>query len=686
MKINKKLGNKNVELKIEYMKKLSLLVVILLSFSRQAVFGQATYTVSNFTELETAINSAVVYAEVGSGQTATIILNAGGLITINSDLPEMNHTKGKIIIKKGDSDSDDEGLIAGTCDYGFRAWSNEIRSDIEIHGLIFDGFEQAISFKNFNNLKITNCDFMNCSVYALKIEYTNASVSYNAQVLDGQVIVSDNYFYDCETAIDIELDEFILSIEIAEEDYTGDEVFIENNVINDCKIGLFIRNHHSRVFAHYFIRDNQLVNSTNISGSTGVLFTNPRRDYVIMENTDVTRFEVGMQFSASGVSIEDGYLFGIDFIEEPNSASFSAGNTGNNILDCNTSYSLDGEFFEYNLVGLEIEGKIKVRKGFPSTIRDCEIMKSPSWSYDSELGYSYYFIPIDHRDFVLVSSYPKLPNNGIDPPILINAEILLTDININYLVTGLEEENLNYVIEFFEIDEDKSIIQFIGSQNITSALDFYGLVEFNDISITEGNKIGATLTSIGNVLEGEKIGTSELTAPMSIQDQITCEDCEKFSPTPGERYWMSAWVNVDETDPVKTYSDVSIQLMAFGEETAVVTGTPTGEIIDGWQRIVVDFTMPELTEYFRVRLNAHPTFNTYFDDIRIHPYNGSMKSYVYDGETFWLTSELDDNNYATFYEYDEEGGLVRIKKETSQGIVTIQETRSNTIKQDDETE
>jgi hypothetical protein len=39
-----------------------------------------------------------------------------------------------------------------------------------------------------------------------------------------------------------------------------------------------------------------------------------------------------------------------------------------------------------------------------------------------------------------------------------------------------------------------------------------------------------------------------------------------------------------------------------------------------------------------------------------------MKSFVYDPETFKLMSELDDNNYATFYEYDNEGGLVRIKR------------------------
>ena len=66
----------------------------------------------------------------------------------------------------------------------------------------------------------------------------------------------------------------------------------------------------------------------------------------------------------------------------------------------------------------------------------------------------------------------------------------------------------------------------------------------------------------------------------------------------------------------------------------------------------------------------------YFDDIRMQPFNANMKSYVYDPHTLKLSAELDENNYATFYEYDEEGQLVRVKKETSQGIKTINETRS----------
>jgi len=57
-----------------------------------------------------------------------------------------------------------------------------------------------------------------------------------------------------------------------------------------------------------------------------------------------------------------------------------------------------------------------------------------------------------------------------------------------------------------------------------------------------------------------------------------------------------------------------------------------------------------------------------------------MKSYVYDPISKKLVAELDERNYATFYEYDEEGKLIRVKKETEKGIKTIQENRNSIIK------
>ncbi|HTA61359.1 MAG TPA: hypothetical protein VK835_02840, partial [Bacteroidia bacterium] len=86
--------------------------------------------------------------------------------------------------------------------------------------------------------------------------------------------------------------------------------------------------------------------------------------------------------------------------------------------------------------------------------------------------------------------------------------------------------------------------------------------------------------------------------------------------------------------------------------------------------------------FMRLRLqNQNPITDVFFDDIRVFPFDGSMKSYVYDPTTLRLVAELDERNYATKYEYDEEGKLVRVKKETIKGIMTIKESRNALPKQ-----
>ena len=53
---------------------------------------------------------------------------------------------------------------------------------------------------------------------------------------------------------------------------------------------------------------------------------------------------------------------------------------------------------------------------------------------------------------------------------------------------------------------------------------------------------------------------------------------------------------------------------------------------------------------------------------------------MYDPISLKLTAVLDENNYATFYEYDQEGTLIRTKKETERGVVTISENRQSNQK------
>ena len=160
----------------------------------------------------------------------------------------------------------------------------------------------------------------------------------------------------------------------------------------------------------------------------------------------------------------------------------------------------------------------------------------------------------------------------------------------------------------------------------------------------------------------------------------TCDACNAFRPEPDEPYWISAWVKETHPSQVKTYTDAHIRLSFTGGTPLDVDFFPTGDIIEGWQRIVGSFTIPTGSTSLDLHMKNNGTTDAFFDDIRFHPFNASFKSYVYDPETLWLTAELDDNNYATFYEYDQEGQLIRIKKETSRGVMTIQESSSSNPK------
>ena len=151
-----------------------------------------------------------------------------------------------------------------------------------------------------------------------------------------------------------------------------------------------------------------------------------------------------------------------------------------------------------------------------------------------------------------------------------------------------------------------------------------------------------------------------------------------FSPTPNKRMHFSAWVREDcIITPCNkfNYADSKVQI-AFNGGSTSATMTPTGGIIEGWQKVEGDFLIPTYAISMDLKFINTGTTPNYWDDIRIHPFNANMKSYAYDPVTLRLSAELDENNYATFYEYDEEGQLIRVKKETAQGIKTIKETRS----------
>lgn len=167
----------------------------------------------------------------------------------------------------------------------------------------------------------------------------------------------------------------------------------------------------------------------------------------------------------------------------------------------------------------------------------------------------------------------------------------------------------------------------------------------------------------------------------SIQD---CDLIRNFSPSPGQ-YWLSAWVKETSGSPVldTAYEKSSIEVeMQIGATTLSETFNVEGLLVDGWQQINGVFTVPDDANLSRITIKLNNPVGdgwvSYFDDIRLQPYNAVMNTYVYDPISLRLAAVLDERNFATFYEYDDEGNLARTEKETEDGRITVQEVRSST--------
>lgn len=166
-------------------------------------------------------------------------------------------------------------------------------------------------------------------------------------------------------------------------------------------------------------------------------------------------------------------------------------------------------------------------------------------------------------------------------------------------------------------------------------------------------------------------------------EEFDCSECvPSFSPLPGQKYLLSAWVKEEYVDKYPdTYAHGGIKITFNQGAIALPVMRAKGPIIDGWQRIEESFTVPATASNIQIELvNEDAPGNVYFDDIRIHPFRSNMKSFVYNPSTQKLIAELDENNYSTRYEYDDEGILIRVKKETERGVMTIKESRNNQSK------
>jgi hypothetical protein len=83
---------------------------------------------------------------------------------------------------------------------------------------------------------------------------------------------------------------------------------------------------------------------------------------------------------------------------------------------------------------------------------------------------------------------------------------------------------------------------------------------------------------------------------------------------------------------------------------------------------------------FVITNNITSTPTVYIDDLRMQPLDAQVNTYVYDKVTKRLVTSFNDQHFGLYYQYNQEGKLVRKLIETEQGMKTIAETQYNTPK------
>lgn len=135
--------------------------------------------------------------------------------------------------------------------------------------------------------------------------------------------------------------------------------------------------------------------------------------------------------------------------------------------------------------------------------------------------------------------------------------------------------------------------------------------------------------------------------------------------TSNQKYTYEVWVK-------RNSGTIALPSVTSGSTTTNLT--KVSNAIDGWTLYRANVSVSD---------NSIVTFtfpaSQYYDDLRVYPSASNVKTYVYHPFKTYLMAILDENNYATFYEYDNTNQLVRLKKETEKGVITTTENIKNII-------
>lgn len=291
----------------------------------------------------------------------------------------------------------------------------------------------------------------------------------------------------------------------------------------------------------------------------------------------------------------------------------------------------------------------------------------------------------------------------------------ITNTITKYDPYGFELENKNPLDQYSSAlyGYDHSLATAVGVNSSYFELAFDGFEDYGVLgNIAETNHGHINFVANGNatvtIQEGGHTGDRSLLLDAQGNDisftiDLTETEERYFKPETSKKYvlsyWYKDWAWNGVGTPTAEEGNQAPILLMYPEATSLDPDfgmnyydnliENEGDLVadritvEGWTRYMGVFTIPANVTTFSFSVSKT---SVVIDDLRLHPFEGGAATYVYDPNNLKLQAELDSENFATIYNYDDEGGLVQVKKETEKGIVTLQSTYSHTRMEPSENE
>jgi len=166
--------------------------------------------------------------------------------------------------------------------------------------------------------------------------------------------------------------------------------------------------------------------------------------------------------------------------------------------------------------------------------------------------------------------------------------------------------------------------------------------------------------------------------PFVVQEADIIPPLRLRTDQPENKYLLTVWTKHNSllyTNPTN-YDGAQVDINIAGVTDLAETRS---NIIDGWQRVEITFNLPpSIPNETAVDIHLKSLDgDVYYDDLRIQPYDSEMQSVAIDAIERRNMAKLGSRNFATSYQYDENGTLIRVIQETERDKQTVSESRSS---------